>query len=583
MWSTYKNARVDWENEMIELRTFLYATSTKDTQVGMLPFKNSTTIPKLAQIAVNLMANYSAHLFASPEWASFEGFDNDSLSKENRRVIEAYVRTKIKRKDYEHELKKCLTDWVNTGVCFASQRYVTEYGVDPMGNEKVLYQGTVLERIPPQDIVFDVTADSFDKAIKIVRRVYTLGDIARDIEENSGSYFTKEDLENMRDVRIAVRQSGMKKAPEGIDWEGLSLTRDGFGDLLEYMSGDLVEVLEFYGDIYSVIDGEFKKNHKIIIADRRLVIYDEQLTTENGSQRLYYSGWEQRPDNLMAISPLARIVGMQFKIDKLENLRADIFDKFANPITVESGNVEFYGVYGAPGGRYVIDDAQGRVSYLTPPQDALQADFQINNTMNIMEMMAGSPQNASGFRTPGEKTKFEVQILDQGANRIFRDKTKQFEKEFIEPILNDIVAFGRENLGEVDLVGTTSSEFNIETFISVKREDLFVSGQMRARGSALFAEKANALQNLMTITSTGLGQQIAPHISTKRLAKAVEDLADIGKFNIIIPNIAIQESMEQQQLAAEAQKQIQTAEAVAAEDEVLRDVQADEDAENLQA
>jgi len=228
----------------------------------------------------------------------------------------------------------------------------------------------------------------------------------------------------------------------------------------------------------------------------------------------------------------------------------------------------------------VVDDTKGDVKVLNLSKDALNADFQIDNTMNIMEQMSGSPQNASGFRTPGEKTKFEVQVLEGGANRIFSDKTTQFETDFIEPVLMDIVALGRENLGQTDMVSTTSTEFNIETYLSVTRDELFVSGKMRARGSKRFQEKANALQKIMKIYSTGVGQQIAPHTSTKKLAQALEELAEFKEFGIIFPNIGIQEQVEQQQIAQAAQGQATTADAINVEDEALRAQQEQELNEN---
>jgi hypothetical protein len=36
--------------------------------------------------------------------------------------------------------------------------------------------------------------------------------------------------------------------------------------------------------------------------------------------------------------------------------------------------------------------------------------------MNLMEEMAGAPKEAMGFRSPGEKTKYEVQRLESAAS-----------------------------------------------------------------------------------------------------------------------------------------------------------------------
>jgi len=553
-WVRFKLARNSWESEMLEIRNYAFATSTRTTEVNSNQYNNSTTIPKLSQIAMNLKANYSAHLFGNPDWVQFEAFDTDSASLESKEMVEAYARTKVKRKGYEKVFDRCLDDWIYTGVAFAQQRYVTEMGTDRSGNPMMIYQGPVLERISPDDICFDVTATDFKSAVKIVRKIYTLGDIARLVNDDSHPAFTQSMLDNIRNTKLLVRSSGMIKPPEGVDWKGQALTKDGFGDLLDYVSGDLVEVHEFYGDMYSVETGEFMPNHKIIVVDRRLVIEAEPITNSNGSQAIYMTGWEARPENLMAMSPLARLVGMQFKLDKLENMRADIFDRIAHPDVVEIGDIEFYGERGEIGGRYVVDEG-GDVKYLRPDATILNADFQINTTMLIMEEMAGSPRNATGFRTPGEKTKFEVQVLDNGGNRIFREKTKNFEQEFVEEVLNDMIMFGRDNIGESDMVSTQGTEFDIQKFLSINAEDLNISGKLRARGSTLFAEKANALQNLTTLLNNpnllGLIQQ---HTSRVALFRAVEELADLKTFNIFLPNIGVQEDQVTAKIANQAQK-----------------------------
>ena len=570
LYDTFKAARSSWEAEMVEIRNYRQATSTNTTEVSQAAYKNSTTIPKLSQIAMNLQANYTAHLFSNPDWAQFEAFNSDAANKSSKDIVEAYVRTKLRRKDYEGVLELCLTDWVDTGATFAQQRYITESYKDANDHTKMLYQGTVLEKINPEDIVFDVTASSFKAARKIIRKTYGLGDIRNQIDEDADSPFTHEILEELRTTRQSVRSSGITGTHSGIDWKSEALSKSGFGNLLNYMQGDTVEVLEFYGDFYSMDNGEFLKNHKIIVVDRRKVIYNEPIRSRNGSQYIYYSGWEDRPNNLMAMSPLARLVGMQYKLDKLENQRADAFDRIINPAVVEKGDVEFYGERGAPGGRYVVDE-QGDVTEMNLDATVLNADFQMQNTMAIMEEMAGSPRNSSGFRTPGEKTKFEVQHLEGGANRIFRTKTNKYEKEFIEPILNDMVELSLDNMGETDLVSSESTEFNTQQFLAVSKSDLNISGTLRARGSRMFAEKANALQNLLGIFSSPAAPLVNPHTSRIKLTTALEDLGDLKGLNIFTPNIGVQEDAQTMQMANQTQQSTAEIDAVNAQEPITDD------------
>ena len=561
LYDKFKNARSSWEAEMMEIRNYRSATSTRTTELNQAGFKNSTTIPKLSQIAMNLHSNYTAHLFASPNWAQFEAFNSDAASKEAKDTVEAYVRTKVRRKKYEDVFGVMLTDWIDTGTTFAQQRYITETYEDTQGHTKTLYQGCVLEKINPEDIVFDVTATSFKAARKIIRKTYGLGDIRRMVDEDASTPFTHEILDELRTTRNSVRSSGIGGSTAGIDWKTETLSKSGFGSLLDYMQGDTVEVLEYYGDFYSMESGEYLKNHKIVVVDRRKVIYNEPIRSRNGSQYIYYSGWEDRPNNLMAMSPLARLVGMQYKLDKLENQRADAFDRIINPPMVEVGDVEFHGTRGAPGGRYVVDE-EGSVKELTLDAKVLNADFQMQTMMSIMEEMAGSPRNASGFKTPGEKTAFEVQFLDNGANRIFRTKTNKFESEVIEEVMNDMVELALDNLGETDLVSSESTEFNTQVFTAVSKSDLNISGTLRARGSRLFAEKANALQNLLGIFNTGAAELIKPHTSRIKLAQAFEDLADLKGLNLFVENIGIQEDAKSAQMANQSQQSTEEVDAV---------------------
>ena len=61
-WETLRQEKVkQWE----ELRRYIYATDTRQTSNATLPWKNTTTVPKLCQIRDNLNANYMASIFPS--------------------------------------------------------------------------------------------------------------------------------------------------------------------------------------------------------------------------------------------------------------------------------------------------------------------------------------------------------------------------------------------------------------------------------------------------------------------------------------------------------------------------------------
>lgn len=63
LWDTYNNQRREKIEEWKEMRDYIFATDTSTTSNGALPWKNTTTLPKLCQIRDNLHSNYLSALF----------------------------------------------------------------------------------------------------------------------------------------------------------------------------------------------------------------------------------------------------------------------------------------------------------------------------------------------------------------------------------------------------------------------------------------------------------------------------------------------------------------------------------------
>lgn len=544
----WKTHRMTWENGVKEVRDYLYAVDTTTTGNMTNPFANRTTIPKLMQLGQNLHANYFEHMFSNPDYINWEAHNRESSLEKKRKSIESYVRTKARQQNLSNTFSQLLWDWIIYGNCFSELTYVNETKFDDeTGTFIPGYIGPKLVRISPHDITFNVAGSSFNRAPKIIRYVYSVGDIARLVKERPDLGWTQEVLDNIVSKRKILRNNSKQISNAEMD-KTQGLIADGFNDLLTYYNSDLVEVLEFVGDMYLGDTGELLKDHRITIVDRSEVVRKEPVSSWSGSSYIYHDGWAHRPDNLYGMGPLEALVGMQYKIDKLENLRADIFDQIAYPTTVETGTVEFFGVRGAPGGRYVVEDG-GDVKYLAPDTTALQADFQIQQTMNDMELLAGSPREAMGFRTPGEKTKFEVQTLDNAANRLFRYKVTQFETNIVEPVLNDMLEMARRNLDGADLIRSVDTTFGVEDFLEITKEDLTATGKLYSRGSQHFISQANMIQNIQSIFNSPVAEFIAPHISKINLAKAVEDLLGVEQFSLVQENIGVLEDIETQRVA----------------------------------
>jgi len=247
---------------------------------------------------------------------------------------------------------------------------------------------------------------------------------------------------------------------------------------------------------------------------------------------------------------------MQYRLDHLENLKADVFDFIAAPMTKVKGYVEDW--EHVPFGRIYLGD-EGDADFMHPPVEALDADSQMDAIENRMEMFAGGPREAMGIRSPGEKTKFEVQKLDNAASRIFQNKIEHFQKIFLEPLINYMLQLARRNMSGGDVSRTLSSDTDAVIFSTVSKEDIVANGVLRPVGAEHFAEQANALQNLVTILNSPImaDPAVMAHISGKNLARAVADLADLNKYHLYGDNIRIMENAETSRLANAASEQVE--------------------------
>jgi hypothetical protein len=262
------------------------------------------------------------------------------------------------------------------------------------------------------------------------------------------------------------------------------------------------------------------------------------------------------------MGPLANLVGLQYRIDHLENLKADVWDQIAYPIKKIRGEVQEFNE--EPGARIYVGD-EGDVEYLVPDATALNADLQISDLTNKMEEMAGAPRSAMGIRTPGEKTAFEVGVLDRGAARVFQHKAQHFERTFLEPLLNDMLEVGRRNLDVSELIRVLSDEDGLVLFEKVSREDISAKGKLRPMGATHFSERALRLQNLQQLWQIKVQDPtISVHISGKEIARILaEELEETAVFG---DNVAIFEQQETQGLQSEAEVNEEEIQQVAAEE-----------------
>lgn len=534
-WNSYRQKKLE---EWKELRNYLFATDTRTTSNSRLPWVNSTTAPKLTQIRDNLHANYFSAIFPERGWMRWEAGDADAASVTKRKVIQAYMENKTRQSDFTATVSQLLDDYILYGNAFCIVDYESNYNTV---NGEVIpgYVGPKVYRISPYDICFNPTAVSFVNTPKIVKSLKNIGEI----KKNHPEVYKK-----IKDNREMIRRQGSDYEEE----KSNAFIADGFSSVVNYYESNYVEILTFYGDIFDTETEELMENRIIKIVDRAYVVSNEENPSWLGTPPIFHVGWRERPDNLYAMGPLDNLVGMQYRLDHLENLKADVFDQIALPMVKIRGEVEDFEYQ--PGERiYVGDD--GDVNYLVPDTTALNADFQISNLMDNMEELAGAPRQAMGIRTPGEKTAFEVNTLQTAANRVFQHKAAHFERVFLEKILNSMLEQARRNIDEADKIRVMDETTGAQMFLDITKEDITARGKIIPVGARHFAERSKRIQELNNLLALRADPSVGAHISGKELARIIT--GELGEDKLFGENITLIEQAETEQLMLELQTQLQ--------------------------
>ena len=554
MWMRWDTARSVWKTDQQELRNYIFATDTRKTSNSKLPWKNSTVTPKLTQIRDNLHANYMAALFPSENWFFFEATNKDKDLAAKRQAIVNYLKQKLKASNFQLLVSQLVYDYIDFGNVIVTYDYVRDVISDKEGNVFNRYIGPKAYRINPNDIVFNPLAEDFSKTPVVRRMLKSIGDLMTDLETKPNLNYSKAVV----DKAISFRQN-YRDDPEFK--KEVNMAIDGFGSADEYLESDMVELLEFWGDIYDPDTKTLLRNQLITIIDRKWVLRKQPNPLWTGNKPMHHCGWRLRTDNLWAQGPLDQLVGMQYRIDHLENLKADVFDLIAYPVMVIYGNTVEEFEY-EPGATIFVGD-EGKVDFLRPDATALQADMQIAELMGRMEELAGAPKQAMGIRTPGEKTKYEVQTLENAAGRIFQSKVSWFERNILEPLLNGMLAEAIRNFEGVERIRAIDEQYNTESFVEISKADLMAEGKIYPIGARHFADQARFVQELtQTINAVQSIPGVAAHMSGKAIAKALEENLGWQNYKIVQDNASVFEAAETQRLMNQASEDVQTEAAV---------------------
>ena len=550
-WETLRNVkRNNWE----EIRRYVYATDTTQTTNNQLPWKNKTTVPKLCQIRDNLYANYTATLFPTQsKWLIWEANQKDSASVEKASAITNYMQWAIDQNSFKHEMDKLILDYIDFGNCFVTVRW-EDKRVELPDRTQVGYVGPVIQRISPLDMIMNPTAEDFISSPKIVRSIISMGEVREMLERMSND----ENRHRMEELFTYLKEIRYHARTFQGDWMQRDhlYSMDGFSSFRAYLLQDFVEILTFYGDYYDYINDHFEKNRVITVIDRHKLIANEPNPSYFGYPPIYHSPWRKKQDNLWGMGPLDNLVGMQYRLDHIENMGADVWDLVTYPVQKVKGFVEDF--VWRPGEK-IFTSEEGDVELVVPDVNVMQSDMKIERLEMLMEQMAGAPREAMGFRTPGEKTKYEVQSLENASARLFQNKIKQFEEQIVEPALNAMLELARRNMVGTTTIRVFDDEFKINTFQELTVDDITGIGRIKPVASRHFAEQAQLVQNLTNLTNSPLWATVQPHFSGVKLAKILEDVFDLEQYNVVTPFVALAEQAEGQKAAQVLEEQMHQA------------------------
>jgi hypothetical protein len=558
LWNDYNNQRRTKIEEWKELRNYVFATDTSTTSNATLPWKNSTTTPKLCQIRDNLHSNYLSALFPNDDWLRWMGYTKDDSLKQKAQTIEAYMSNKCRESHFRTTMSRLIYDYIDYGNAFCTVAFESKYKEMPDQTLVPDYIGPKVVRISPMDIVFNPLADDFMNSFKIVRSVKTVGELKKLAQDEPEQAFWMKGLERREKIQRMLGGYSIEDFDKACGYSA-----DGFGNMYSYFMGDFVEILEFYGDYHDHSTGELKTNRMITIVDRGCCVRDEPIPSWLGGAPIFHVGWRFRQDNLWAMGPLDNLVGMQYRIDHLENLKADAMDLVVHPPLAIQGEVEEF--TWEPGAEIHFDEG-GSVGLLSQDMNSLiMANNEIQMLEDKMELYAGAPREAMGIRTPGEKTALEVQTLSNAAGRIFQEKATTFEIELLERALNAMLESARRNLDGSDTIRVLDDDIGVQQFMSITKDDITANGKIRPIGARHFAKQAQDLQNIIGVFASPIGQMIAPHTSSKAMMKFVDDVTGLKGYDIFRPNVAVAEQQETAALMNQAQEDNQVAASIPVE------------------
>ena len=570
----WESSKQQWYDEYREVLQYVFATDTKKIMTQRHDFNNSTHIPKLTQIADVLRTYYLESIFSLKDPIEFDNYLSSSDELRKKQAINKFTnKILLERTNFKPAMRQLVDDYIYSGNAFVMPVWEQDYVENDKGMVGVRNEGLRFMRINPADLVFDPTARDFRSSPKIIRSIMSIADVATmaEYDETMKKAFQRA-IKNRSDVRSIMTSGDL------IVNDQLNIA--GFGSVTEYYASDMMEVLTFFGDIFDMDTNKLSKARKITVIDRTIVLANEDMPDINGYCPIYQARWRDRVDNLWGMSPLVNLLGMQYRVDYLENKRADVYDFLSDPMFKTKGDVVMPEIIG-PGAEFNCP-LDGDINMMVPDTNILMADTFIDRYNSMMDLMAGTPMEAIGFRTPGEKTMFEVSQLQNASSRIFTRQVRKFEEELMEPVLNGALQMFAEKNKDQTIHIEDQDEEGVSETIDVEANDLTRPGALKAVGSINYADKAVMLQTLQQLGNSNIfmDEAVRANFSPKKIGYMIAYATGLDKIpGLFKKDSRLYEMTEQQKLAERLMQQVDTVRA----DGIIQQQQAAENARSIAA
>lgn len=551
-WQQKNDARVQLHSHWDDIRRYVYANDTRFTTAASTPWKNQSTRNKLARIRDMLVTTYVRNLIPTEDF--FRWQRDASITKANQKFpddmitrIQEYQLYKNRSRHirFRETIIALLNDWVIFGNTFAGVDFVQKFKTDPEGQSKLTFQGARPLRYTPHNVAIDSEAMSYADSCVIHREVISRASFFTNLKD----YYDEEALEKLRDMN--------KPGPELQDWiKKQHQNHDGI-NWFEHFDRDEIELIEYFGSIYDPDTDTYFDNQHIVIADKFVVLVLRPNVTNSGEKPIFHSGWRLRPDNLWGQGPLDNILGLQYRIDHVENLKADSTDFMAMPVIVTSGDGIQEQFKWEPGAQWNVP-TNASVEILYPDPKIPLWNDEIITYERTMEELAGVPRETAGFRTPGEKTAFEVDQLMGNADGFFEDKLMAFEQDVLEPLLNQMLEVNLNTLTSEEIAAVFPEEILAPSEEVVEQlKEALNEGRFYVTGSKHYKARQRKVQEIQNLLQIGLAsEQTIPHVSIFAALKALEKEIGIEEEGIISFGAAIEESAGLQMKQQEVEQQM---------------------------